>query len=112
MTVLDKTEKLSELGEQIGWFPAHMGKRYANWVEGLDWDWPISRQRFFGVPFPVWVCEGCEHVFTAPEEWLPVLEHSQHEVGSSVAVLSRSWPWVGCDPYQEVGCTLHVGPMS
>jgi valyl-tRNA synthetase len=32
------------------------------------------------VPFPVWFCEGCEEVFTAPEEWLPVLDHSKHEV--------------------------------
>ena len=78
--ILDKKEKLLELGEQVRWFPAHMGKRYANWVNGLDWDWPISRQRFFGVPFPVWFCEGCEHVFTAPEEWLPVLDHAKHEV--------------------------------
>ncbi len=78
--VLDKKEKLVELGEKIRWYPDHMGKRYRNWVEGLDWDWCISRQRFFGVPFPVWFCEGCDHVFTAPEEWLPVLEHSNHEV--------------------------------
>ena len=78
--VLDKKAKLIELGEQIRWFPEHMGKRYRNWVDGLDWDWCISRQRFFGVPFPVWFCEGCEHVFTAPEAWLPVLDHSHHEI--------------------------------
>ncbi len=78
--VLDKKAKLVELGEKIRWHPTHMGKRYRNWVEGLDWDWCISRQRFFGVPFPVWFCEGCEHVFTAPEAWLPVLDHSNHEI--------------------------------
>jgi len=78
--VLEKKQKLIELGASIRWFPAHMGKRYRNWVQGLDWDWCISRQRFFGVPFPVWFCEGCGEVFTAPEEWLPLLDHSQHEV--------------------------------
>ena len=77
--VLDKKDKLVELGETIRWFPEHMGKRYRNWVDGLDWDWCISRQRFFGVPFPVWFCEGCDHVFTAPEAWLPILDHAQHE---------------------------------
>jgi valyl-tRNA synthetase len=79
--VLDKKEDLIRLGEQVRWFPAHMGKRYRNWVEGLEWDWCISRQRFFGVPFPVWLCRSCdEGVFVAPEAWLPVLDHARHAV--------------------------------
>ncbi|MDA1194916.1 MAG: valine--tRNA ligase [Planctomycetota bacterium] len=81
--VLDKKAKLLELGERIRWFPDHMGKRYRNWVEGLDWDWCISRQRFFGVPFPIWFCVGCEHVFTAPEAWLPVLDHARHAINET-----------------------------
>jgi len=78
--VLDKKDELIALGARIRWFPEHMGKRYRNWVEGLDWDWCISRQRFFGVPFPLWFCERCEHVFTAPESWLPILDHDRHQV--------------------------------
>ncbi|MCB0339320.1 MAG: valine--tRNA ligase, partial [Bdellovibrionales bacterium] len=47
-------DELIGQGRKIQWHPEHMRSRYENWVEGLNQDWCISRQRYFGVSFPVW----------------------------------------------------------
>ncbi|MBN1156644.1 valine--tRNA ligase [Candidatus Woesearchaeota archaeon] len=69
---LDLKEKFLELGEQLNWHPKHMKVRYDNWVKGLKWDWCISRQRFFGIPFPLWYCKKCGEINLADEKDLPV----------------------------------------
>ncbi|MDP9427545.1 MAG: valine--tRNA ligase [Actinomycetota bacterium] len=71
-------EALVARGRQIQWVPEHMRHRYENWVEGLNGDWLISRQRFFGVPFPVWYRldssgdPDFDQPILAPESALPV----------------------------------------
>ncbi len=47
-------DTLLERGRQLAWHPPHMRARFESWVDGLRSDWCISRQRFYGVPFPVW----------------------------------------------------------
>ncbi len=51
---LDHKEKLISLGKELNWVPSYMRVRYETWVEGLNADWNVSRQRFFGIPIPVW----------------------------------------------------------
>ena len=69
---LDMKDELLDLGRKLKWHPEYMVARYENWVNGLQWDWSISRQRFYGVPFPVWYCEKCDEPVFAKEDDLPV----------------------------------------
>ena len=58
--------------DKMNWYPAFMKKRYISWVENLRWDWCISRQRYYGVPFPLWYCKKCRNVVLPEKEDLPV----------------------------------------
>ncbi|MGH9245786.1 MAG: valine--tRNA ligase [Acidimicrobiales bacterium] len=71
-------EDLLRRGKELRWWPDFMRVRYENWVNGLIGDWNITRQRFFGVPFPVWYPideQGLvryDEPITAPVDRLPV----------------------------------------
>lgn len=70
--VLNHKEALLAAGEEVAWHPAHMQARYREWVTNLHWDWCISRQRLYGVAFPVWYCTACGEILVAREDELPV----------------------------------------
>lgn len=72
INILDIKDDLLALGEKMNWYPAHMKQRYIDWVKALQWDWCISRQRYYGVPFPVWYCEECGELILPEEKDLPV----------------------------------------
>jgi isoleucyl-tRNA synthetase len=54
-------DKLIEENKKVNWFPSWAGQRFHNWLESLG-DWPISRQRYWGIPLPIWICEKCNEV--------------------------------------------------
>ncbi|HEY8744517.1 MAG TPA: class I tRNA ligase family protein, partial [Chloroflexota bacterium] len=70
--ILEHKERLLEAGRRIQWHPEHMRTRYENWIAGLNWDWNISRQRYYGVAFPVWYCGQCGEPVLADRDQLPI----------------------------------------
>jgi valyl-tRNA synthetase len=70
--ILDLKEDLLRRGAEVNWYPEMFRVRYDHWVENLRWDWCISRQRYFGVPFPLWYCTACGEPVMALPEALPV----------------------------------------
>lgn len=70
--ILDKKKQLIDQGKKISWHPEHMFKRYENWIQGLEWDWSISRDRHFGIPIPAWHCKDCKEIIIPKDSELPI----------------------------------------
>ncbi|MEM5782726.1 MAG: valine--tRNA ligase, partial [Candidatus Aenigmatarchaeota archaeon] len=66
------SNEILEMSKTIEWYPEYMQKRLVNWVESMDWNWIISRQRVYGTPIPFWYCEKCEKIYPPKLEELPV----------------------------------------
>jgi valyl-tRNA synthetase len=69
---LEYKKELIEQGKKINWYPEFYRVRYEDWTTNLAWDWCISRQRFYGVPIPVWYCEKCSKPLLAEIKDLPI----------------------------------------
>ena len=91
--IMNHKEDFLRIGNEIKWHPSHMHNRYNEWVENIMWDWCISRQRYFGEPFPVWYCKDCGEAIFAREEDLPVNPLSQQP---------------HCDKCPKCGCTEFI----
>lgn len=65
-------EALRRRAAELSWVPVAMRRRLEDWIDGLQWDWNLSRQRHYGVPFPVWFCRGCARPVCAEPAALPV----------------------------------------
>jgi valyl-tRNA synthetase len=94
-----------------------MRHRYSNWVEGLNGDWLISRQRFFGVPFPVWYPLDAEsepdfdHPITPPESMLPIDPSTDVPPGYNESHRGQVGGFVGDPDVMDTWATSSLTPQ-
>ena len=114
---IEHREALLERGRQLQWHPEYMRARYENWVNGLNGDWCISRQRFFGVPFPVWYPIDAngridyDRAIFAPESRLPIDPSTDVPEGFTEAQRGQPGGFAGDPDVMDTWATSSVSPQ-
>jgi valyl-tRNA synthetase len=115
--ILDDVEVWLARGDELAWHPPTMRQRYVDWVEGLAADWNISRQRFYGVPFPVWYRLGPdgrvlddEPLLAAPDR-LPVDPAVDVPTGFAAAQRGRPGGFVAEPDVMDTWATSSLSPQ-
>ena len=117
VSTLEHREELLARGEQLRWHPDFMKHRYKSWVEGLNVDWNISRQRFFGVPFPVWYrldengVVDFDHPLVAELASLPVDPSSDPAPGFDESQRNQPGGFIGDPDVMDTWATSSLSPQ-
>ncbi|MFM7139925.1 MAG: valine--tRNA ligase [Actinomycetes bacterium] len=110
-------KQLLSRGDELSWHPDYMKVRYQNWVEGLNGDWLISRQRFFGVPLPIWykLDENAnpiyEQVLVPKENQLPIDPQSDCPDGFNESQRNQPNGFMGDPDVMDTWATSSLTPQ-
>ncbi|HVK30428.1 MAG TPA: valine--tRNA ligase [Nocardioides sp.] len=109
--------QMLDRGNEIQWLPPHMKHRFDNWVGGLNGDWLISRQRFFGIPFPVWYPLDAEgepdytRLLLPTEAELPVDPSTQAPAGFTEDQRGKPGGFIGDPDVMDTWATSSLTPQ-
>jgi len=109
--------KLLKRGSELNWHPEYMKVRYENWVEGLNGDWLISRQRFFGVPLPLWYKLDTDgnpdygQIIVPDENQLPIDPQSEAPIGFDESQRNKPNGFIGDSDVMDTWATSSLTPQ-